>query len=325
MNIAFLLGAGASKGAGLPTSHELLGSMTEQMRRSQNEGARSAFLEILRTVTVNDKNANFEDVLSATSALARKDESELWRFATGLKEPLQSIQRSDPKVFANLHQELIEMLWNEINVEDKSNFDKPYLRKLVGIARSSSQPTIFTLNYDLSIETVLAESSISYSTGFRRAAGIHETYLAPGLEYWPGGYQLHEMAAEYRLFSSGMSVGYFDQSADGESADVQLIKIHGSVDWFRIASPPIYEGGLKLALEDPIVRTDQWPSEGGLCMMIAGRDGKERLETPFSALLRRFYLGLQHADILVIIGYSFSDKHINNQIRKFMNDPIVLM
>jgi hypothetical protein len=305
MNVIYLLGAGASKGAGLPTSFELLQRITQQINKADNPGAVSAFNEIVKVVTSKNKNANFEDVLSATGALAKKAESELWEFCTELREPLGSIEKADPEIFGYLHQGLFEMVWEELNVRDRRELAKPYLRKLVSMVRSSAFPAIFTLNYDLSIEAVLEAESVPYSTGFRKPAGITETYLGAGVQYWPAGYE----RAETRL-----SGGDFGWTSDGEEPEVRLIKIHGSVDWFRIASKPIFEGGVKLSPEDRIVMSNSWPSEGGLSMMIAGRNGKERLEVPFSTLLREFYLGLKKAAVLVIIGYSFSDEHINRLI-----------
>jgi hypothetical protein len=178
------------------------------------------------------------------------------------------------------------------------------LKNLIGLAKESFDPVIFTLNYDLSLETIMEANSITYSTGFTKPKDIHTTYLPSSVELWPFGY-MREL-----MLWNGTDI--FRQTPDGEEPDVRLIKIHGSLDWFRIARPPIYDSGLRLFPEDPIVRCGFLPSETIEEIMIAGRSGKQRLEEPFLPLLRDFFYTASRANVLVIIGYSFSDAHINS-------------
>lgn len=302
-NVIFLLGAGASKGIGLPTSVELLTNITEWIGLATNPYASPAVDAVIEALKTSGREPNFEDVLSAIASLAQRDKTELWPFISELREPFAEIVKIQPEFFDGLYQVILGFVRSQLDITHAKNSDWSFLKNLVQIAKRSSTPTICTLNYDLSLEMSMDSEHISYSTGFVKPEGIHSTYLPSGVDCWPFGY--------LRQTNILSSLDFFSQTSESEVADVRLIKVHGSLDWFRIAHRPVYEGGLRLFPEDLIVRCDFLPSETIEEIMIIGRSGKQRLEEPFLPLLREFHYAALKAGIIVVIGYSFSDEHIN--------------
>jgi hypothetical protein len=299
--VLFLLGAGASKGAGLKTSVELLAAAREFFTTLLNPDARLAYEAMDKILAEVDPRANIEDFLSIAQALAQRRQLELFHLTSGLREPFLSIERKSTDLLDHLYFPLVYFLKDQLS-PDPASLDRPYLHKLAHLALKSPSPAIFTLNYDLTLETILAAESIPFATGFRFPQGIEASYLQEEVEYWPLGYDARGVQ---------LLVGdYFARTPDGNEAVLRLVKLHGSLDWYRIPSRPIYEGGVRLSPEDRIVRLPLEPDEG-LPMMIVDRSGKERLAEPFRILLGKFYSAVKAADVVVVIGYSFSDEHIN--------------
>lgn len=299
-HVAFVLGAGASKGAGLQTSAELFRTAQQFFRTTlKNPDARRAYEDVATTLEGQYHSVNIEDFLSAVRALAERKASDLFALTAGLREPYRSI---DERLLDGLYYPLVYYLKDQLSPRDRGGFLRPYLRRLARLALESRRPTFLTLNYDLCMETVLEAEGIAYATGFRKPSGIVASYLPEGIEFWPLGYEAIQIAH--------LEESYFGETPDSTPARARLIKVHGSVDWYRISMRPIYEGGLRLSPEDRIVRLLSEPAEG-LPMMIAGAIGKERLEEPFTTLYRHFYHEVLSTEVLVVIGYSFSDAHIN--------------
>jgi len=94
-----------------------------------------------------------------------------------------------------------------------------------------------------------------------------------------------------------------------------LLKLHGSIDW--IFGPK----------QTPLSQERIWKIREGLLegtsfikpAIIFGHRNKLTAKGPFLDLLRSFEEQLHKADRLTIIGYSFRDDHINEQIKKWIN------
>jgi SIR2-like domain len=304
-HVIYLLGAGAARDIGLPDSVGLLKEIQESMAGSANAYTKQVVEDLVGALKYHKGSINFEDLLSAIGVLAHPEKSELWPFVSELGRPFAEIMKRQPDFFGELHRRILGFVRYELGLNEIDLTTDPrvsYLRKLIGLAKESTNPTIFTLNYDLSLERIMDAESVKYSTGFLKPKGIHAGYLTNEIAVWPLGWLRTDIEMYPHLF---------DQTEDGEEADIRLVKIHGSLDWFRIPQPPIYEGGQKLFPEDPIIKCDLPPPQVVEETIIAGRSGKQRLNEPFLTLLREFHYKALQASVIVTIGYSFSDEHIN--------------
>lgn len=136
---------------------------------------------------------------------------------------------------------------------------------------------IFTVNYDLLLETALEEHGVPYFDGFvgnLRARFRTDLVEAPLGD--PGGY----VASRF----------------------VRLWKLHGSVNWVRSG-------------DDQIVRTGQ-PAED-LPAAIYPSDAKyeESRRVPFLVLQDRLRRALHQPETIVLVsGFSFADDHLNEML-----------
>ena len=204
---------------------------------------------------------------------------------------------------------LLEKCLNTENTkseDNKDSIDKPlielykqFYRKL--LSRNSTLPrlNIFTTNYDLYSERAMDLLGIHYVNGF--TGGISKFFNPAIFNY--------ALAEKMDLSQSKWSVidNFF-----------YLYKIHGSVNWIEA------DGENKLFK----VKEIQEPTFGELkekdTIMIHPTPLKYNasLGSPYSDLFREFQKKLmQNNNILVTIGYSFSDEHINNLIFQAFTIP----
>jgi len=53
--------------------------------------------------------------------------------------------------------------------------------------------------------------------------------------------------------------------------------------------------------------------------VIFGAGNKLRADGPYLALLREFDAALEETDVLLVVGYSFRDDHVNTMLTSWMN------
>jgi len=176
---------------------------------------------------------------------------------------------------------------------------KQFYRKL--LTRNSTLPrlNIFTTNYDLYSEKAMDLLGIHYVNGF--TGGISK-YFNPAIFNYA-------LAEKMDLSQSKWSVidNFF-----------YLYKIHGSVNWIEA------EGENKLFKVKEIQEPNFCQLKDEQTIMIHPTPLKYNasLGSPYSDLFREFQKKLmQNNNILVTIGYSFSDEHINNIIFQAFTIP----
>lgn len=149
---------------------------------------------------------------------------------------------------------------------------------------------IFTTNYDLYSERALDELGFFYNNGF---TGTFERKFNP-------------IAYNY-AFVENMNLN--KDVWDRISNFFNLYKIHGSINWV-IKDSVVIEKAIENITEETV--------------MIYPTPLKDRttLMTPYSDLLRNMQQSLmKNNSILVTLGYSFSDDHINRIILNMLSVP----
>lgn len=214
------------------------------------------------------------------------------RFSSGraLGDAIASIARNatkapDPRAFEEAETHLLAYLADLLNqIEDTA-----YLEPLADLA--ISQPgglDILTLNYDLTVETMA------------RARGIP---VDRGIGAWrPGGVMKREQRDD----------------------SIRLHKLHGSLDWeLQPAGAPMEPPNI-ISADRP--GTSKPHGDDGIPGITRRRrpwivvGDREKLATdgPTLDLLHSATAALRQAEHLVIVGYSFSDRHVNAMIRDWM-------
>lgn len=176
---------------------------------------------------------------------------------------------------------------------------KQFYRKLLTRNPTLPRLNIFTTNYDLYSERAMDLLGIHYVNGF--TGGISKFFNPAIFNY--------ALAEKMDLSQSKWSVidNFF-----------YLYKIHGSVNWIED------EGENKLfkvrEIQDPTFEILK--EKESIMIHPTPLKYSASLGSPYSDLFREFQKKLmQNNNILVTIGYSFSDEHINNLIFQAFTIP----
>jgi hypothetical protein len=195
------------------------------------------------------------------------------------------------KKLSDIKDEIFELIRLKCSIpKPKGGFPhKVFLEKLLQRKQTNPRVKVFTLNYDLLFEYAATEANAVVIDGF--------SYTFP------------------RTFS-GRFFDYDIVQREGsklkeEDNFIQRVfhfhKLHGSLNWER-------------SEVDDIVRIKEKPIKP---LMVYPREAKyeDSYEQPYFEMMARFQRNLRLNDntILICIGYSFNDKHINAAIEEALN------
>jgi hypothetical protein len=299
-NLSFLLGCGCSSyfkdkiEVGIPT----MGSLAKEFLTADSFSADKEWLKtFLRLDIENEKFAkNLESFLSALHSMYYFYES------TGLTIEPYAINLYE--IIKKTKNFLISKCLNESNRDNENDNDlvKLYMlfyRKLLYRSSNLPKPNIFTTNYDLYSEIALDNLGIHYVNGF--SGGIKKYFNPTIFNY--------VLAEKMDLSQTKMSpIDNF----------IYLYKIHGSLNWIQD------DKDLKLFKVREIQETtfEKLSKEEVVMIHPTPLKYNASLGSPYSDLFREFQKKLmQNNNVLISIGYSFSDEHINNLIYQAFTIP----
>lgn len=264
-NVGFLFGAGTSFESGYP----LVAGLTRQVVGTLPSDDRAAMDEVLASFgfTYDDANGlpNIEEI--SDLVIEHHTNSQLEKYRV-LKEKIR---------------ELVRDAILGVTTPDISNQVAFFERLKV---RAFDRPTsiwIFTTNYDLLLEDACAEAGLKLVNGF---VGATKRYFAE---------------REFSMVSGSTSGNTFSPES---GLTVRLIKLHGSVSWFR-RDDGIFEAAPS-AIDENETR----------CMVLPRRTKViETMSRPYDRLFHvaNSVLGgkCKH---LISSGFSFGDSHINDSL-----------
>lgn len=172
---------------------------------------------------------------------------------------------------------------------------KQFYKKLIYRDKNLSKINIFTTNYDLFSERALDQLGITFSNGF---SGNIERYFNPTVFNYAYAEQMDLSYDKWNVIDNF----------------VYLYKLHGSISWYED------EGSTQLFK----IRETQTPEYADKSVMIYPTPVKQNSSfgTPYSDLFREFQKKLMKTNnVLITIGYSFNDEHINNLIYQALTIP----
>lgn len=170
-----------------------------------------------------------------------------------------------------------------------------FYKKLVYRDKNLTKTNIFTTNYDLFNERALDQLGIIFSNGF---TGVIDRYFNPAVFNYAFAEQMDLSNNKWNVIDNF----------------IYLYKLHGSISWIEDENTnhlfKIKE------LQEPVM-TDK-------NVMIYPTPVKQNASfgSPYSDLFREFQKKLMVSNnILITVGYSFSDEHINNLIYQALTIP----
>lgn len=179
-----------------------------------------------------------------------------------------------------IEQEIKETIFKKLSIQ--APFDKlSYLVVWLNFINGENQKEVFTLNYDLLVENALEKNSLPYFSGF--IGNVKPFFMADSVDDFTGLYV--------------------------KQSWTKLWKLHGSLNFKKSNKDQIFiENNTNSEYEDLLI----YPS---MDKYLSSR------KAPFIAYLDRFrkYL-LNNEKVLLILGYSFSDDHVNDIIINGLNN-----
>lgn len=354
MKELIFLGAGASKEAGVPIStdmtREIYNSIIKDGRSQKNSQVIKFILGglyFLKGSRGQDlyQGISIEELLNTLDLLSERDNSELNPFIASwhpllndldlgdisdkdvdilvslLYEPLQnsmpiSLYSNGIVTIQDFHQGLFKSINFNNNKELKEQFQK-IIRQAVGSRTTKHfQSTKELITKKLvNLIWVRDESKVNYLLPLIQYANENQFTIAT-LNY--------DNSIEFACALKGIEVntGLKDWYKTGRfgfnSNRINLIKLHGSVDWAlsEVKSdeyhPMKYQEISEVRLsKDTISKLDP--------EIIFGGKNKLTAKGPFLSLLDAFRRNLENVESILVIGYSFSDDHINEYFRNWIN------
>jgi hypothetical protein len=254
-HVCTLLGAGAARACGLPDVSMLEKAVAKDLKGN----SRTCFEALLA-------ERNLEQVLSRLRRIG------------ALLEDTQNIEGLTAKGAKGLDQEICTAVVKQLALE-RANLD-PMRRFAAWASRADYHDPleVFTVNYDLLIETALEEIGALWFDGF-----------------------VGSLQAPFRV---DLVEGLGDTVHALPPSFVRLWKLHGSLNWSWQSNPAA------------IVRLGV-PAPEGEAAAIYPADTKyeESRRVPFVVLMDRFRRALyQPESLLVVSGYAFGDQHLDELI-----------
>lgn len=254
-HVCLFLGAGASKACEMPDVQDLQDTVTKALE-SEDQAALARQLE----------NSNLEGALSRLRRIA------------SLVRGMDTVDGLSAEKAAELDSRVCQAIVAALAIENANIEPMAKLAAWIVRAEYRLPLEIFTVNYDLLLETALERQGIPYFDGF--VGSIRARFRTDLVEALPPSDQL----AVPSLF-------------------VRLWKLHGSVNWESTADHEIIRLG--------------HPVAGDLAAAIYPSDAKytESRRVPFLVLQDRFRRALDQPETLVLVsGYSFGDSDLNELI-----------
>jgi hypothetical protein len=287
-NVNFLFGSGTSNGA-IPTMRELY----EKLEFSDKEKELKKEFRCIK----RKAGENLEKCLSVMYA------------ARVYYEGIKSKNTEDQKIIdynKALYSKLIDKVEKHIFTEININFDgedeqkvleyyKTFYQKLALRSKDNSRIRVFTTNNDLYNETALDALNLHYINGF--GGGLRK-FFNPALFNYTWSKRMDT------------SIDKYEPAEDM----VYLYKIHGSVNWRE--TEKLENNYFEIEEVSPSLCSEK---DAVLIYPTPTKQDKS-LGSPYVDLFREFqHKLLEPHSVLFVIGYSFSDRHVNEIIYRALS------
>lgn len=284
-NVHFLLGSGASSGA-IPTMSSLYESLSfeedEKVLKDEFDCiARKSEKNLETCLTVMYAARTYYEGLKETNDDAQKE----------IDANIQLYNRLIDKVERHIF-DSINIDFGSLNEEQKKvvEYYKTFYQKLALRNKDNARIRVFTTNNDLFSETVLDALNIHYINGF--GGGLHR-FFNPALFNYTMSKRMDTSIDKYEPVENM----------------VYLYKIHGSVNWREAKN----KTNTYFEIEE--VMPSEARHEGTTLIYPTPTKQDKSLGSPYVDLFREFQNKLlEPHSVLFVIGYSFSDRHVNDII-----------
>lgn len=252
----------------------------KQMKQSLDEKIEEES-EDIKELYNSVKKDNLEDVLSVLYAQRF--------YQKGVGEDCTLIGKLIEFIQGFMYQE-INISFDSDDAKEIFELYKTFYNKLALRNKDLSRINVFTTNNDLFNERALDHLNINYNNGF---GGGLERYFNP---------------ARFR-YTHSKRVDLNMEKFEPIDNMVYLYKLHGSVNWVESKGNSLFD------IQEIPTKAGESAAEQPALIYPTPLKQNQSLGSPYADLIREFQakLTLQNS-VLFVIGYSFSDEHLNNII-----------
>lgn len=284
-NVSILAGAGTSWHLGAPTIRKIPDELKKEMSKEIN------------LYFSKGSEPSYEDLFNCLQAdkflKINKNESN--------DEIQKSIHKMQNWLFSkcNTEKTSIKDKKDLLLKENRYYYHELFIKKLLQRPSNLKRANLFTTNYDLAFDYALDNLGIHYINGF---SGVHNRCFRPEVY-------------DYDIYYPGQSVSGKVHRAEKV---LRYYKLHGSLSWIATEETLSNPYGIK---EFPI---DNFNFQEQMNLMIYPCVSKKTftLDLPYSELFRHFANSIiQPQSVLIALGYSFYDEHINDIIYQALTIP----
>ena len=286
-NVSILAGAGTSFHLGAPTIREIPDELKKQCEN-----------EIAEYFSENT-SPSFEDLVNCLQA----DRFVKINKGGSVDSIDESILKMQKWLFEKCDIRMSEFP-NQYKCDVKLAANRYYyhemlIKKLLQRPNNLKRANLFTTNYDMAFDYGLDNMGIHYINGF---LGVHNRVFRPEVY-------------EYDLYYPGESVTGKVYRAEKV---LKYYKLHGSLSWIFTEPSECSTYGIQ---EIPL-NSDFTSDEKGLVVYPCVSKKTFALDLPYSELFRQFSQAINKPQsVLICLGYSFFDEHINDIIKQALSIP----
>lgn len=298
-NVHFLLGAGASSGA-IPTMKDMVASIDyrltfpipppipsskETTTALPKKAVSNTDLQTLFNKIKSSTKENLEDILGVLYSKRAYLKGSGDKLSDDYIETRSLIKIIESEMFQQINIDF----YTEKSKESLKLY-KDFYQKITLRNKDLSRVNVFTTNNDLFNEKALDYSNINYNNGF--GGGLDRVFNPARFNYTFS----RKIDAEVQKYEPLDNMVY-------------LYKLHGSISWRESKNNSFFQ-----IQEVSTKHGDNVPNDNILIYPTPLKQNKS-LGSPYSDLIREFQKKLlQPHSVLFVIGYSFSDEHLNNII-----------
>jgi hypothetical protein len=285
-NVCFLFGSGTSCNA-IPNMKGLFEAVSSLIDNLANETANPKAIRLKHLFDDINKKAqgNLEEILG----ILYNGHS----YINGFPDKYKDIRALLSELINKIEETIFNMINIKFNTEEQIKVFESYrtfYQKLALRNKDLSRICVFTTNNDLYNERAMDSLNIHYVNGF--SGGITKHFNPAMFNY---------------TYSKQMDVS-IDKYEPVENM-VYLYKIHGSVNWIDAED----DGNNFFSIQE--LHDAEWDSDKNILIYPTPTKQNKSLGAPYVDLFREFQHRLLESNtVLFVIGYSFSDEHVNDII-----------
>lgn len=287
-NVSILTGAGTSFHLGAPVirtiPEDLKSKLTKEIKQYFPASSDPSFEDLFNCLQADRylKKNKDESIVELNKSLG-KMQNWLFENCNTEKTQIHELYKDDPKLMNNRYQ-----------------YHEKLIKKILQRPNNLRRVNLFTTNYDMAFDYALDNLGVHYINGFM---GVHNRCFRPEVY-------------DYDLYYPGQSVSGKVYRAEKV---LRYYKLHGSLSWISTKPNINNTYGIK---EIPL--NDEFKTTENNEMMIYPCVSKKSftLDLPYSELFRQFAQSINRPQsVLLCIGYSFYDEHINDIISQALTIP----